>query len=611
MADSRASLILELKDLVSSQLEKVSGKMQTLKENALAVAGAFAVFSAGLYKTLTAAGVQENATIKLNNALSNMPGVAEGATARLAQLAAQLQKSTGQGDETIISMQALLATFRLNEQAIAALTPRILDISARMGIDMTSAALQLGKAIQTGEVGMLRRMGIAVDEASLKAGNLQSVIESLDATFSGSAVAAGNSITGSLNKLKNAIGDTFEEFGFAADRYLRPVITILTNLIYRFNESESSIKKWGAALLVAGTVITGFAAALVAASTIITPLAAGFAIMTSPAMALAVALAAAAASVTALATNFGNLRTVAVGALTDLLKSLGLVGQSIMSLMRGDFKQALENGKQAVFAFSDATVGAFYEAKTGITNELADLKNKLMEPMPMPKISSEGAGRIASSAEFDADEYQKKLLAIQGFNEAAAELEMERYAQQLMAQQRYQEASHLRDVYYRQRSIDSARSMFSAIGSIQASKSQELVTIVKAANIASAIMDTYVGANKALAQLGAWGFPVAAAIVAAGLANVATIAGVELAEGGMIMPRAGGVPAIMGEAGSAEVAIPLDDDRTKAKLRDALGGPTIIIQAGTVVADEYSVTELAKRIDKKLFELGKAGRRVS
>ena len=611
MADSRASLILELKDLVSSQLEKVSSKIQTLKENALAVAGAFAVFSSALYKTVTAAGEDERATIRLSNALSNIPGIAEGASTRLTQLASQLQKATGVSDDSIISMQALLATFRLNEQAIAALTPRILDISARMGIDMTSAALQLGKAIQTGEVGMLRRMGIAVDEASLKAGNLEAVINSLDATFSGSAVAAGNSILGSLNKLKNAFGDTVEQFGFAADKYLRPFITILTNLIYRFNESESPIKKWGAALLVVGTVITGFAAALAGISAIIAPLAAGFAIMTSPAMALAVALAAAAASVTALATNFGNLRTVAVGALTDLLKSMGLVGQSIMSLMRGDFKQALENGKQAVFAFSDATVGAFYEAKTGITNELNDLKNKLMEPMPMPKISSEGAGHIASSAEFDADEYRKKLLAIQGFNEAAAALEMERYAQQLMAQQRYQEASHLRDVYYRQRSIDSARSMFSAIGSIQASKSQELVTIVKAANIASAIMDTYVGANKALAQLGAWGFPVAAAIVAAGLANVATIAGVELAEGGMIMPRAGGVPAIMGEAGSAEVAIPLDDERTKSKLRDALGGPTIIIQAGTVVADEYSVTELAKRIDKKLFELGKAGRRVS
>ena len=56
MADSRASLILELKDFVSSQLDKVSGKMQTLKDSALKVAAAFATFSGIIYKSVTAAG---------------------------------------------------------------------------------------------------------------------------------------------------------------------------------------------------------------------------------------------------------------------------------------------------------------------------------------------------------------------------------------------------------------------------------------------------------------------------------------------------------------------------------------------------------------------------
>lgn len=613
MAESKASLLLELKDFVSSQLEKVSSRMEKLRQNALAVAASFVTFTTAIYKTLSAAGEEERAIIRLSNALSNIPGVSAGATDRLVKLAGEMQKLTGIPDDAVVSMQALLASFRLNEQAIAALTPRILDISARMGIDMTSAAMQLGKAIQTGEVGMLRRLGISVDETALKMGNLEAVIDSISENFNGAAAAAGNSILGTFNKLKAAVGDTFEQFGYALYQYLRPFIVGITNLIVKFNESETPIKKWVAAFLLVGAAVTGVATAFVAISALIPAVVAGFGLLTSPALLIASALGAAAISVTALIANFGNLRSVVLTAAQDIVKGLGFIGQSVLSIMRGDFAGAMENGKQAAFAFSDATIGAFYEAKTGISQQIDDLKKKLMEPLPPPQISSgEGAARVATSADFNSDEFQKKILAIQGFNEAIAELEMNNYAQRLEAQNQFERARELRATYYKQRSIDSARSMFAAIGSIQATKNAELVTIVKAANIAQAIMDTYVGANKALAQLGAWGFPVAAAIVAAGMANVATIAGVELAEGGMVMARSGGVPAILGEAGRDEVAIPLDDPRTQERLRDALGGGgTTIIQAGVIVADEGGLRELARRIDEHLYKMERNRTRLS
>lgn len=73
-------------------------------------------------------------------------------------------------------------------------------------------------------------------------------------------------------------------------------------------------------------------------------------------------------------------------------------------------------------------------------------------------------------------------------------------------------------------------SMQSSIGQMQGFTSalgQESKTwfqINKAFAIAQAIMSTYEGAAKALGQLGAWGIPVAAGIVATGLAYVAMIA---------------------------------------------------------------------------------------
>ena len=98
----------------------------------------------------------------------------------------------------------------------------------------------------------------------------------------------------------------------------------------------------------------------------------------------------------------------------------------------------------------------------------------------------------------------------------------------------------------------------------------------------------------------------AAIVKAAGMANVAQIAGVKLAEGGMLMPRSGGVSAVMAEVGKPEVAIPLDDERTKEKLQDTLGGAggtNIILQGGVIIADEYSLDQFAKKIDEKLYGL--------
>lgn len=63
-----------------------------------------------------------------------------------------------------------------------------------------------------------------------------------------------------------------------------------------------------------------------------------------------------------------------------------------------------------------------------------------------------------------------------------------------------------------------------AFNTASTKKSKELVAINKAVSIAQAIQNTYVGATKAIAQGGIWGFAQAGAIIAFGLAQVAAIA---------------------------------------------------------------------------------------
>lgn len=149
------------------------------------------------------------------------------------------------------------------------------------------------------------------------------------------------------------------------------------------------------------------------------------------------------------------------------------------------------------------------------------------------------------------------------------------------------------------------------ISSLSSAKSKELAAIGKAAAIASIAISTQQGAMKAYAELGIFGGPAAAAIYVAGAVAAAKVAGVELADGGMVMPRSGGVSATIAEAGSAEAVIPLDDPETKEKLADVMGGNSITINAGTIIADNMSVREFAKRIDEELFSLQRNRQTVS
>ena len=108
-----------------------------------------------------------------------------------------------------------------------------------------------------------------------------------------------------------------------------------------------------------------------------------------------------------------------------------------------------------------------------------------------------------------------------------------------------------------------------------------------------------------------WSIPLAVSIGVMTAANVAKIAGVQFAEGGMALPTAGGTYANIAEAGKAEAVIPLDDPRTKEKLADVFGGNTIVINAGTIVANDYDMIELAKKIDEELYKLGRNRKAVS
>ena len=122
-----------------------------LRNNLLLISFTFGALIKLSEKLVDAYRKQINEERKLEAGLKNIAGTSSKTATSLKNLAAQLQQTTTFGDETTISGMALLTTFQLSEATIRELTPRMLDMAAARGGDVSSAALQLGKAF-TGQV---------------------------------------------------------------------------------------------------------------------------------------------------------------------------------------------------------------------------------------------------------------------------------------------------------------------------------------------------------------------------------------------------------------------------------------------------------------------------
>jgi chromosome segregation ATPase len=137
--------------------------------------------------------------------------------------------------------------------------------------------------------------------------------------------------------------------------------------------------------------------------------------------------------------------------------------------------------------------------------------------------------------------------------------------------------------------IKNAEQVSGAIGQL-ASVAGEGTVAGKALGVASATIDTYVGANKALAQGGFAGIAQAIAIIATGLVNVKTILSTKVPK-----PTVGGVST--GGGGEATPALPAPPSfnivgaTETSQLADAIGGQTQQPVQAYVVANDVTTAQ--------------------
>lgn len=123
---------------------------------------------------------------------------------------------------------------------------------------------------------------------------------------------------------------------------------------------------------------------------------------------------------------------------------------------------------------------------------------------------------------------------------------------------------------------------------------------------AAAIAATIATLGGALASV-----PAAITAISTGAGITKALAAPGLAEGGIVLPRPGGLTARIGEAGRAEAVIPLDDERAAEQL-GALGGVTVSFEGANVSLTpdtaQDTITELGREFQLQVFDARNFGR---
>lgn len=255
MAKTDLQIVVGATDRASGVLRGIGNTLGGLAKGvALAGIGAATAGIAGLgvvlKQSIAEASAAQEVQAQLGAVLKSTGGIA-GVTANMANdLADSLSKVTRYEDEAILSTESLLLTFtNIGKDIFPATTEATLDMATALGTDTKSAAVLLGKALNDPIKGVtaLTRVGVKFTEAQraqiktlVESGNVMEaqklILRELAVEFGGSARAAGQTLAGQMDILRNSIGNVKESIGNALLPGLTELATALGPVLIKAAE---------------------------------------------------------------------------------------------------------------------------------------------------------------------------------------------------------------------------------------------------------------------------------------------------------------------------------------------------------------------------------------
>lgn len=337
-------------------------------------------------------------------ALKSMGPAAGFSSAQLGEMASGLMRlSTFDDDEILRKVTANMLTFGnvAGEQFTRAQQAAV-DLATRMGTDLQSATVMVGKALNDPAKGLaaLRRVGIqftaqqqeqikAMAAAGDTAGAQSIMLAELERQFGGSAKAMRDATPGA--DLKNAWDDFNEAVGGAIIQVLPAVTAALSTVLDVFNALPSGVQS-------SVVVLMGFAALLGPLLTILGPLTAavgafaaslsasavaagGWAPVLAPILPIVAAVAAAVGAAYLVWKNWDTIGPILKGVWDALVATLGpplmnlvaAVKEALLALWNSAFVQGIATVLGKVAEFHRAVLEAFGSAIPGVLKALGAL----------------------------------------------------------------------------------------------------------------------------------------------------------------------------------------------------------------------------------------------
>lgn len=166
----------------------------------------------------------QHSMAQLEAGVRSTGGAAGFSATQLSDMAAKMQQLTAYSDDAVMSAQKILLTFtQIRGDNFERATQSVADLATRMGTDLTSASIQVGKALNDPVRGVAALAKAGIQFTDQQKGMIKSLVQTgqmakaqqvvlaeLETQFGGSAVAARNTLGGALEALKNNFGDLFE-----------------------------------------------------------------------------------------------------------------------------------------------------------------------------------------------------------------------------------------------------------------------------------------------------------------------------------------------------------------------------------------------------------------
>lgn len=451
---------------------------------------------------------------------------ANGAMKQAQEFATKMQNLTGIADEAFLNAQRLLANYGVVGAKAQEAIQAAYALSIGRNMDFASAMDIVSKAA-AGQTQTLARYGIQIEKNTAEGEKFDAVLAKINERFGATAQAAMGDSTTKLNALKQSWGDFKEQVGAGLNDGLVPAVEFLTKAVGWLNQAFKSLSAaWAVSFDWLFTALQGVKAGFI---------------------------------------TLGEYALKSLEPAVSLMSHIPVVGDKI----KGIFDDANASLSQMAASAREQTVlmaemstplSAIWETEKAITEEQQTRLDLQAEEINSRVANEQAAQEQLTEAVREGVEARKEIVKQAKDEEAQQETDLSFLKKQLGLNERKEKKSNLENITGMLR---------------QGSKEQ--MAVQKAQGMAQAAIDTYKAANSAYSALAgipivgpALGAAAAAAAIAYGLNNVAQISGIKLAEGGLVKAVTGGVPAVIGEGGSDEAVLPLDDTKAMRRIGGAI-----------------------------------------